>query len=139
MKTISGRSARLTRSIEGLTRRDFLTKFGTGLLVTVVFSPAFAQRSGNRQGGGSIAARIHIGSDGMITVFAGKVEMGQGARTELSQAASEELHVPLERISVILADTDLVPDDGLTAGSRSTPSTVPAVRRGAAAVRNLLL
>ncbi len=39
---------------------------------------------------------------------------------------------------MLLADTSLVPDDGLTAGSRTTPSTVPAVRRGAAAAREFL-
>jgi isoquinoline 1-oxidoreductase len=69
----------------------------------------------------------------------GKVEAGQGARTELSQAAAEELRVPLSRIQLVMADTSLVPDDGITAGSGSTPRTVPAVRQGAAAARDLLL
>ena len=34
---------------------------------------------------------------------------------------------------MLMGDTSLVPDDGITAGSRTTPSTLPAVRRGAAA------
>jgi isoquinoline 1-oxidoreductase len=38
-----------------------------------------------------------------------------------------------------MADTSLVPDDGITAGSGSTPRTVPAVRQGAAAAREVLL
>ena len=37
-----------------------------------------------------------------------------------------------------MADTELCPDDGITAGSRTTPRTVPAVRRGAATARDLL-
>ena len=40
---------------------------------------------------------------------------------------------------MLMADTSLVPDDGITAGSRTTPSTVPAVRQAAAAARQLLV
>jgi len=57
----------------------------------------------------------------------------------LSQAAAEELRVPLGRIQLVMGDTGLVPDDGITAGSGSTPRTVPAVRQGAAAARDLLI
>ena len=71
--------------------------------------------------------------------MAGKVEAGQGARAELLQAAAEELRVPVGRVQMILADTGVVPDDGMTAGSGTTPRTVPAVRRGAATARNLLI
>jgi isoquinoline 1-oxidoreductase len=124
----------------GLKRRAFVQILGAGLLIAVS-APALAQRRGGRGGGGarSIAARIHLGKDGTITVMTGKVEAGQGARTELSQAAAEELRVPLSRIQLVMADTSLVPDDGITAGSGSTPRTVPAVRQGAAAARDLLL
>ena len=121
----------------GLKRRAFVQILGAGLLVAVS-APAVAQRRG---GGGTrrIAARIHLGKDGIITVMTGKVEGGQGARAELSQAAAEELRVPLSQIQLVMADTGLVPDDGITAGSGSTPRTVPAVRQGAAAARDLLL
>jgi isoquinoline 1-oxidoreductase len=126
----------------GLNRRSFVQFLGTGLLIAVSATPGLAQRSGGRRGAGgarNIAARIHIGKDGTITVMTGKVEGGQGARAELSQAAAEELRVSSERIQLIMADTDLVPDDGITAGSRSTPGTVPAIREGAAAAKELLI
>lgn len=87
----------------------------------------------------TLSARIHLGKDGSITVLTGKVEGGQGARAELTQAAAEELRVQPERITLIMADTATVPDDGITAGSRSTPSTVPAIRQAAATVRQLLI
>jgi isoquinoline 1-oxidoreductase len=124
----------------GLKRRAFVQILGAGLLFAVS-TRALAQRRGGRGGGGArnIAARIHLGKDGTITVMTGKVEAGQGARTELSQAAAEELRVPLGRIQLVMADTSLVPDDGITAGSGSTPRTVPAVRQGAAAARDLLI
>ena len=128
-----------------LTRRDFLQVLGAGLLIAVAADGARAQvpKGGRRGGGGgqgatSIAARVHIGKDGALTVMTGKVECGQGSRAELTQAAAEELRVAAERVRLVMADTALVPDDGGTFGSRSTPSTVPAVRQGCAAARDLL-
>ena len=125
----------------GVSRRGFVQMLGAGLLIAVSAGPALAQRGGGRGGGRSrnVAARVHIGKDGTITVMTGKIEMGQGARAELSQAAAEELRVPVSQIQMVMGDTGLVPDDGTTAGSRTTPSTVPAVRQGAAAARQLLV
>jgi len=123
-----------------LNRRDFVQMLGAGLLITASAAPAEAQRRGSRSGGQprNVAARIHLGQDGAITVLTGKIEMGQGARAELSQAAAEELRVPVDRIQMLMGDTSLVPDDGITAGSRTTPATVPVVRQAAAAARHLL-
>jgi len=131
----------------GLTRRSFTKLLGGGLMLAVgLHAKSPAQESGQRSHGGflgtgarTLAARIHLGTDGTITVMAGKVEGGQGARAELTQAAAEELRVPASQVQMILADTSLVPDDGMTAGSGTTPRTVPAVRQGAAAARNLLI
>ena len=131
----------------GLKRRSFVQILGAGLLIAAQASAALAQqRGGGRRGGGfggsgakNIGARIHLGADGSITVLCGKVEGGQGARTEMLQAAAEELRVEPSRVQVVLADTALVPDDGITAGSGSTPRTVPEVRRAAVAARNFLI
>ena len=129
-----------------LTRRGFVKLLGAGLLIAVADSSAPGQARGGRRGGGrmggrpvSIAARVHLARDGTITVLTGKVECGQGARAEITAAAAEELHVPANRIELIMADTGLVPDDGMTAGSRTSPSTIPSVRQGAAAARAALL
>jgi isoquinoline 1-oxidoreductase len=119
-----------------MTRRTFIQMLGTGLLITVTQPTLFGQRGRSSQL--SIAARLHLNQDGTITVMTGKVEEGQGPRAQLTQAAAEEMRVSVERIRLIMSDTALVPDDGITAGSRTTPSTVPAVRRGAAAARELL-
>jgi len=126
----------------GLNRRSFVQMLSAGLLIAVSAPPALAQRRGGREGGGraiTLGARIHLGKDGSITVLTGKVEAGQGARAELTQAAAEELRVPCGRIQLVMSDTSVVPDDGMTVGSGSTPRTVPAVRLGAAAARELLL
>jgi CO/xanthine dehydrogenase Mo-binding subunit len=131
-----------------LDRRSFVQILGAGVLVTIVARPSFAQEGRRRGGGGggfrggppaTIAARIHVGEDGALTVLCGKVDGGQGARCEVATAAAEELRVPLERMQVVLSDTGLTPDDGMTAGSGTTPRTIPSVRQGAAAVRQLLV
>jgi CO/xanthine dehydrogenase Mo-binding subunit len=126
----------------GLSRRSFVKVLGAGLLVTVSL-PALAQESGWRGRGGffgsgakTIGARIHLGTNGIITVLSGKAEGGQGARAELSQAAAEELRVPVGQIQMLLADTAAVPDDGMIdwpdlppAGAGETPiiAIAPAI------------
>jgi isoquinoline 1-oxidoreductase len=114
-----------------LQRRTFLQALGSGLLVTVAAPKAWTE-------GSPVSARVFLNEDGTITALSGKVEEGQGPRTELTQAAAEELRVPVDRVRLVMADTDLVPDDGITAGSRTTPANVPEMRRAAATARELL-
>jgi len=121
-----------------ITRRAFVKLLGAGLLITVTGDVSLGQRSGTGRQSSTVAARLHINEDGTITVMTGKVEEGQGPRAQLSQAAAEELRVGADRIRLVMADTELVPDDGITAGSRTTPYNVPAVRQAAATARRLL-
>ncbi len=44
---------------------------------------------------------LAIGADGRITVFSGKVDLGTGIRTALTQMAAEELDVPLDHVTVV--------------------------------------
>ena len=120
-----------------LGRREFLQFLGAGLVLTALPPATWAQERGRRQAE-TLGARLHLGADGTITVLCGKVEVGQGARTQIAMAAAEDLRVPLERVRVLLADSRLVPQDGGTYGSRTTPSTVPAVRSACAAAYQLL-
>jgi CO/xanthine dehydrogenase Mo-binding subunit len=124
-----------------VSRRTFVQTLGAGLVITVTEALAWGQRRGGGGGGGGampVVARLHLNEDGTIAVMSGKVEEGQGARTELSQAAAEELRVPFDRIRIVMADTDFVPDDGITAGSRTTPGNIPPMRQAAATARELL-
>ena len=122
---------------EALDRRTFLQAVSTGLAITVVEQPVSAQ-PGETPSSASVAARLYLNKDGTFTALSGKVEEGQGPRAELSQAAAEELRVPADRIQLVMADTDQVPDDGITAGSRTTPINVPQMREAAATARELL-
>ncbi|HVS13446.1 MAG TPA: molybdopterin cofactor-binding domain-containing protein [Thermoanaerobaculia bacterium] len=141
---MSARQARQAarRRTDGITRRGFLRLGGAGLLVTLTGPRALAAQEavdGAVAGRAGVLARLLIGADGGVTVFTGKVEVGQGARTQLAMAVAEELAVALERVALVMGDTAVVPDDGGTYGSLTTPRTVPTVRRGAAAARRVLL
>jgi len=121
-----------------ISRREFVHVLGAGLVLSVAAPNVFGQRA--REGPGvALGQRLHIGADGNITVLTSKVEVGQGSRTQLTQAAAEELHLPVRRIRFLMGDTAVVPDDGGTAGSRTTPASVPVIRKGCAAARQLLL
>lgn len=124
-------------------RREFVQMLGAGLVVAVATPQVAAQRRGGRGRGdrsspSKLSQRFHIGEDGNVTVFTSKVETGQGSRTQITQAAAEELRLPVERVQLVMADTELCPDDGGTAGSRTTPATVPSIRSAAASAREAL-
>jgi nicotinate dehydrogenase subunit B len=132
------------RSLE-VSRRAFLEIVGSGVVVALLLGDAVAQQPGQgRRPGGEGTSReiggwLHIGEDSVVTVYTGKVEIGQNIRTSLTQVVAEELRLPPGRINLVMADTQLVPFDGGTAGSQTTPRMAPQLRRVAAAARELLL
>jgi isoquinoline 1-oxidoreductase len=131
-------------------RRQFLKAFSGGIALIVPMSSLIArtlQQEQDESGRGrfnqrtpnEIGAWIHIDENGMVSVFTGKVEIGQNIRTSLAQAVAEELHVPLTTVRLVMADTDLTPFDAGTFGSRTTPAMAPQLRRAAAAARETLI
>jgi len=129
-----------------LVRRDFFRLLGAGLLVACVLKETSAfQESGARarQNGESlpkeIGAWLHIGENGVVTVYTGKAEMGQNIRTSLTQAVAEELRFPADRIEMVMGDTQLTPFDMGTFGSRTTPTMNPQLCKVAATARNTLV
>jgi len=130
----------------GLARRDFFKILGAGIAVFAVAKDAEAlQESGRGRGFGGeelpkeITAWLHIGEDGQVTAFTGKVEIGQNIRTSLAQSVADELRVPFESVRMVMGDTALTPFDMGTFGSRTTPTMAPQLRRVAAAARDLLV
>ncbi|MEX2287423.1 MAG: molybdopterin cofactor-binding domain-containing protein [Planctomycetaceae bacterium] len=121
-------------------RREFIQALGAGLMIVAMANTATAQRRRGRNArrAETLSERFHLGEDGTVTVLTSKVEVGQGARTQITQAVAEEFRLPVDRIRLIMADTGQCPDDGGTSGSQTTPSTVPRVRNAAAAARELL-
>ena len=82
---------------------------------------------------------VAVRPDGVIEIRTGKVEIGQGIISTLAQIAAEELDVDYTRIRMIPADTDRSPNEGVTAGSRSTVESGSALRQACAEVRRAFL
>jgi CO/xanthine dehydrogenase Mo-binding subunit len=82
-----------------------------------------------------LSSWLEFWADGRVLLRPGKVELGQGVLTALVQIAAEELDVDVRRIVLLPAGTDVSPDEGLTAGSRSVMDSGTAIRAVCAEVR----
>jgi CO/xanthine dehydrogenase Mo-binding subunit len=129
-----------------LARRDFFKFLGAGIAVFAVAKDSLArQETAPTQGfhqeeiPKGITAWLHIGEDGKVTAFTGKVEIGQNIRTSLAQTVADELRVTFESVTMVTADTALTPFDFGTVGSRSMPTMSPQLRRVANAARDLIV
>jgi nicotinate dehydrogenase subunit B len=122
----------------GFSRRSFCKLLGGGIVILITAKPArlFAQRRGYPE---DLNAYLRIDENGKVTLFSGKIEMGQGIHTSLAQMAAEELGVSLDAMNMVMGDTDLVPFDQGTWGSQSTRMFGPAVRAAAAEARLVLM
>ncbi|HYA10852.1 MAG TPA: molybdopterin cofactor-binding domain-containing protein [Thermoplasmata archaeon] len=118
--------------------RDYFEILGDGLVAQVAPRKAGASGAGGWSppiGG----AWVHVGADGVVHAFTGKAEVGQGTRVALALVVAEELRVPLERVDLVMADTDLCPWDIGTFGSRSMADAAPALRAAATEARSALV
>ncbi|PFG41104.1 CO/xanthine dehydrogenase Mo-binding subunit [Georgenia soli] len=72
---------------------------------------------------------VRLLADGSVIVYAGTSDMGQGARTIFAQLAADALGAPLEKVTVVMGDTSVVPFDLQTSASRSTVFMGNAITR----------
>jgi len=124
-----------------LNRRDFLKCLGGGIIILfTIADPSIleAQRRG-RGYPDDFNAYLRIGTDGRVTCFTGKIEMGQGVITSLAQMLADELDVTLESVDMVMGDTSLCPWDMGTFGSMTTRFFGPALRAAAAEARAVLI
>lgn len=125
-------------------RRDFFKLLGAGLLVASASIQVSTQESGagphsRPEMPDTLDSWLHIGENGQVTVFTGKVEVGQNARTSLAQQVAEELRVRLSSVQMVMGDTELTPYDMGTFGSRTTPQMGTQLRKAAASARATLI
>ena len=126
------------------TRREFLKN--TGVLV-VSFSLSSSVRMAQAESGLSpktvaldeVDAFLAIDSKGRVTLYSGKVELGTGVRTALTQIVAEELDVPLASVDVIEGDSALTPAQGKTWGSLTIQVGGVQIHQAAATARQALL
>jgi nicotinate dehydrogenase subunit B len=125
-----------------LDRRDFLKKLGGGIIIIFALGEmglvsGCKQKNGN--GKEDFNAYLRIKEDGRVDCYTGKIEMGQGVITSLAQVLAEELDVPIDRIDMIMGDTELCPYDAGTWGSLTTRFFDPVLRAAAAEARMALM
>jgi nicotinate dehydrogenase subunit B len=124
-------------------RRSFLGTVGAGVVVLVAARPGTALVAGDviaaRSLRDPISTWLHVAVDGTVTVYTGKVEVGQDIRTSLTQVVADELGVTPAAVRLVMGDTDLTPFDAGTFGSRTTPQMAPQLRRAAAAARSAII
>lgn len=125
-----------------ITRRSFIKLTGGGILLyyTIINMPLSAQdRNFQSQVPSDFNAFLIIGTDGRITCYTGKIEMGQGVVTSLPLMLAEELDVNPDTVDIVMGDTDLCPWDMGTFGSMSTPVFGAALRKAGAEARKVLI
>jgi len=129
-----------------VSRREIL-KFG-GLIVSFALPiPLMAENSGMAAAADMpkvvapdrVDGFLAIDRHGNVAVFSGKVDLGTGVLTAITQIAAEELDVPMTRVNVIQGDTLLTPDQGPTYGSLSIQNGGMQIRLAAATARRALL
>ena len=82
---------------------------------------------------------LMVDGDGTVTLFCGKVDLGQGLRIAMRQIAGEELGIGVDKIKYVEGDTALTPDQGRTSGSNGIQRGGMQIRRAAATAREALV
>lgn len=142
-ETINKQGTSQADELHRMARRDFFKLLGSGIIIFFqpwssldLFSlPAEQARSLPKD----FNAFLHIAEDGTVSCFTGKIEMGQGIVTSLVQELAEELNVPMEKVKMVMGDTDLCPFDQGTWGSLTTRVFAPNMRAAAAEARGVLI
>lgn len=85
------------------------------------------------------SVEIRLGDDGNYTLYTGSSDMGMGANTILTQMACEVLGCPMESMTVIESDTDIVPFDPGSYASSTTYVTGTAAKMAAEELREKII
>jgi len=129
--------------LSALIERRALLKASGALIITFALEPRFGRAVQTKAikpvGLDSVDSYLAIDSEGLVTVYSGKVDLGTGVRTALTQIVAEELDVPFANVTLIQGDTELTPDQGVTYGSLSIQNGGVQLRQAAATARQTLL
>jgi len=122
-------------------RREFLKNLGGGIIVVFSYSQMSFLTGCKTDGGNEIPefnAYLRVKEDGRVDCFSGKIEMGQGVNTSLAQVLADELEISIDKVDMIMGDTELCPHDDGTWGSMTTRFHDPLIRAAAAEAREVL-
>jgi CO/xanthine dehydrogenase Mo-binding subunit len=87
----------------------------------------------------AIDAYLTVNGDGTVTVYCGKVDLGQGLRIAIPQIAAEELGIGIEKIRYVEGDTALTPNQGRTSGSNGIQRGGMQIRQAATTARKAII
>src|ERR1700682_2310150 len=125
----------MTASAEKIrfSRRNGLTGGALSVGFTLTGRPISASAQGvttapRRLDAKEVDAFLAVNGDGTVTLYCGKVDLGQGLRIAIPQIAAEELGIGIDKIKYVEGDTALTPNQGRTSGS-------PGIRRGGMQIR----
>lgn len=80
----------------------------------------------------ALSSYLTVNSDGTVTAYTGKVDLGQGNQTAISQIIAEELYLTVDKINLIMGNTDTCVNQGYTAGSTTIQTMWTSMRPAAA-------
>jgi nicotinate dehydrogenase subunit B len=86
-----------------------------------------------------VDAFLAVNGDGTVTVYCGKVDLGQGLRIAIPQIAAEELGIGIDKIKYVEGDTALTPNQGRTSGSTGIQRGGMQIRQAAATARKAII
>ncbi|MBI3707986.1 MAG: xanthine dehydrogenase family protein molybdopterin-binding subunit [Proteobacteria bacterium] len=130
-----------------LLSRRTLIKSGGAMIVGLSLSgrglaqvlPAAEAALGKTVDAGELDGFFAVHENNSVTLFCGKVDLGQGLRIAIRQMAAEELGIGVDRIAMVEGDTALTPDQGATAGSSGIMRGGVQIRQAAATAREALI
>lgn len=140
---LTGKDQSVKEPVNGMKRRNFVKILGGGIFIffhpwnplDLSGVPASQERSLTKD----YNAFLQIAGDGTVTCYTGKIEMGQGVITSIAQLMADELNVAIEKIKMVMGDTDLCPYDEGTWGSQTIQTFGPAMRAAVAEARGVLM
>lgn len=126
-------------------RREFLTT--SGALVVSASMPWFPESALAQQGAArkppldpeELDSWVAIQADGRVTAYYGKVDLGQGLEVAIAQIVADELDVALDKVSVIMGDTETSLNQGGASSALGIQSGAKPLRNAAAEARRILL
>jgi nicotinate dehydrogenase subunit B len=127
-------------------RRQFLKQTGVLVVSFSLAAPARALLAASptlvdlgQASAGTLDSWLAVTRDNRVKVYSGKVELGTGVKTALSQIVADELDLPLASIEIIQGDTERTPNQGYTAGSKTIQFGGAQLRQAAATARQALM
>src|SRR6266511_4544654 len=129
-----------------LSRREFLK--ASGALIVSATGPAFICAALAQATGASVKPAllpteldswVAILSDGRVSAFFGKMDMGQSLDIAIAQIVADELDVAVDKVDVVMGDTALTCNQGGASGSTGIQTGARPLRSAAAEARRLLM